>query len=106
MRNPDFPANYIAHINETPGPILASTHDTVLAALASAKVPFILCYPSRECLEEYVGRYIDRGSAPKFIDLIRENWDAWLEALEKNQAATWHIVLGPGEYLSDYARNT
>jgi len=100
-RGEEWPANYIAHLRGLSGPVMVSTHTEVRDALYAAKIPFTLCYPSRECMAEYDARYEKRGSTLGFRALIVANWNRWLEDLENDIRAQRHVVLKPGQYASD-----
>jgi hypothetical protein len=101
VRNPEFPANYMPHITTKSGIVMVSSHIEVREALSYIQEPYALCYPAKECKEEYVTRYINRGSPKTFVDLISINWESWITALENDSVATQHIVLSKGEYMTD-----
>jgi hypothetical protein len=102
----EFPANYIAHIKaryDAGLTTLVSTHKTVRAALVEAELPFLLVYPARQCKDEYVQRYLDRGGfngGAGFAKLISDNWDQWITECSEQQDCIKR-VLQPGEFLSD-----
>ncbi len=80
-RNPEFPANYIRHIQENIGTckyILVSSHKEVRDALTNACLFYHLVYPSLDRKEEFIQRYIDRGSPQQFIDLLKQNYNTWI----------------------------
>lgn len=83
--NPDFPSNYIKHIQENIGKydfIFVSTHKEVREALLDNCIFFYLIYPEVNISkEEYLRRYADRGSSKAFIQLLDDNWDSWLREL-------------------------
>lgn len=99
-----FPANYIEHIkekiNEGYWRIFISSHKEVRDALVLNQLPFVLIYPSKELKSDYIDRYKERGSSEKFIKLISDNWDSWLDEL-KNQKGCYHIELKKGQYISN-----
>lgn len=102
-RNPDFPANYIQHIKDNVGLvdiIFVSSHDVVRNALYAANLSFHLVYPDHSLKNDYVQRYIDRGSPEGFVRLVEANWDVWMNDLETQKGCT-HIVLQPDEYISN-----
>jgi hypothetical protein len=99
----NFPENYINHIKSNIGDadiILVSSHKEVRDALVDQSIDFILVYPSRDIKDEYIQRYIDRGNDDKFVELLKKNWDSWMNELEK-QTDCKKIELKEGEYLSD-----
>ena len=103
VRNPQWPQNYITHIKSVMDDydhILVSTHIEVRNALREANIDFTLVYPnsSIETREEYVDRFIERGSDAAFVELIRSNWDAWLSALKECKGSS--VILGQNNYLS------
>ena len=80
-RNPEFPANYIAHIKENIGKyefIFVSSHKEVRDALIDACIFFYLVYPDVDRKDEFIGRYAERGSCDTFIKLISGNWESWI----------------------------
>lgn len=80
-RNPNFPQNYINHIRENIGKyefILVSSHKEVREALINNCIFFYLVYPSIRCKDEYLKRYLNRGSPIQFIELLKSNWDNWI----------------------------
>ena len=101
VKNPAWPGNYIDHLAALRGPVMVSTHEEVREALHAAGIPFVLCYPSRDCKAEYIGRYRNRGSGDGFVALVESHWDEWLEQLENDAKAFRHFVLQAGQYASD-----
>lgn len=103
----NFPSNYIKHIkelnqNEKIDAILISSHDTVRDALIENNMPFILVYPDINIKDEYLKRYLNRGSNEDFINLLDANWETWINQLinYKHNLVT-HVVLKSGETLLD-----
>lgn len=83
IRNPDFPQNYINHIKDNIGKyrfILVSSHKEVRDALIDNCLFFYLAYPALEHKNDYLKRYKERGSSEAFIQLLENNWDAWIYA--------------------------
>jgi hypothetical protein len=75
-KNPDFPNNYIQHIKSLINEkdfIFVSSHKEVREALKANNIPFILIYPNKDLLSEYLIRYTERGNENSFIDFIRKN---------------------------------
>ena len=84
-RNPNFPQNYIEHIKENIGKyefIFVSSHKEVREALKDNCIFFYLIYPDINRKEEFIQRYIDRGSSNGFIKLIESNWHEWIKECE------------------------
>lgn len=81
-RNPEFPSNYIEHIKENVGKyrfIFVSSHKEVREALKKECINFYLVYPGMTRKEEFLKRYLERGSPESFINLIDDNWDKWIK---------------------------
>lgn len=103
QRNPEWPQNYIAHIQENRDAsdiLLVSSHDVVRTALVEAGIPFILVYPSLDMKDEYIQRYIQRGSNESFVALLKAHYEKWIAELMEQRGCT-HVVLQSGQYLSD-----
>ncbi|AGS82033.1 putative AAA family ATPase [Pseudomonas phage PaBG] len=99
----DFPNNYIAHIREIAPKndvTLVSSHFEVRDELEEQGFDFILVYPTADQKDDYMLRYLNRGSPKAFLDLMYTNWDKFLESCAKQQGCV-HVVLQPGQYLSD-----
>lgn len=84
IRNPEWPANYIKHIQENIGKyefIFVSTHKEVREALLNACLFFYLIYPDEEHKDLYLERFKERGSPDSFVKLLSDNWEAWIKEL-------------------------
>ena len=112
VRNPDFPRNYIEHIQKLNGQVdvvCVSTHHEVRKALVDAGVEFTLVYPGSGQKDEYLRRLKNRPLKPgedqaereQFIGLLDANWEKWVEQQLPNQKHCEHAILREGEYLSD-----
>lgn len=98
-----FPANYIAHIKEhTQGDniILASSHDTVRAALVAEGIPFHLVFPAEDCKMEYLARYAERGSPAAFVDMMYNKWSEFIQGCMAQQGCS-QTILQRGQFLND-----
>mgnify|MGYP003093254239 FL=1 len=103
VRNPEFPSNYIQHIKENIGKadyIFVSSHKEVRDALIENGICFTLVYPDRSMKAEWIGRVFLRGSGEKFCQLIADNWDNWIDEIEKTECNKW--VLGDKESIERY----
>jgi len=103
IRNPEWPANYIAHIQENidnTDAIFVSSHREVRKALVANNIKFVLVYPELDMKEEYIQRYKDRGSPETFVALLKTNYKTWIQELMEQQNCI-HVVLKSGQYLSD-----
>ncbi len=99
----DFPRNYIQHIKENIGKadvIMVSSHKEVRDDLVQNEIKFTLVYPDISIKDEYIQRYIDRGSPEPFINLLTKNWELWIGELN-TQIGCNKIKLKEGQYLSD-----
>jgi hypothetical protein len=99
----DFPRNYIQHIKENIGKvdiIMVSSHKEVRDELVKNGIEFTLVYPESNIKEDYIQRYIDRGSPESFIKLLNNNWKNWISELEE-QTGCDKVKLKKGQYLSD-----
>jgi len=93
-RNPNFPQNYIEHIKGNIGKvdiILVSSHKEVREALKNNCLFYYLVYPDYTRKEEFLQRYLDRGSPESFMDLIRKNWDKWISELQDDKIGCENI---------------
>jgi hypothetical protein len=86
VRNPEFPGNYIKHIqsrlNEDVD-ICVSSHAAVRDALRNAGIEFIIVMPPKEDKEKFLERYRSRHNDDAFIALLNEHWEEWLGQLEE-----------------------
>ena len=104
VRHPDFPQNYIEHIQANIGKvdiILVSSHKMVRDALVKNNINFTLIFPERKLKEEYLVRFKERGNNQNFIDMINTNWDNFIDELE-TQINCEIIKLKSEEYLNNY----
>ena len=103
VRHPDFPNNYMEHIESNIGKadnIFVSSHDIVRKALEENGIQYLLVYPSIDLKDEYIQRYRDRGSSEGFIKFIDQNWEKFISDIEKETFPEL-IKLYSGEYLRD-----
>lgn len=82
-RNPDFPANYIRHIEEmlddpTIRFIFVSSHEAVREALVAKGILCVLVHPVEGYLsKELMLDILRKRSGDKFADMVDSNWDIW-----------------------------
>lgn len=99
-RNPEFPANYIAHIKEnikTADVIFVSSHENVRQALKEANITYISVFPALDAKEEFMERFKNRGDNEAFLNLLDTNWEKWIDQLvddESNPALEKFIIKG------------
>ena len=104
-RNPEFPNNYGSHIEKLAGKygydvVLVSCHKEVREELDTRGIDYVFVVPEKNSKDEYMKRYLKRGSDVGFVNLLYVKWDEWLDEIENNgKHAVIH--LGAGEYLSD-----
>lgn len=105
-RNPEFPNNYGAYIAKLASPygydvVLASSHKGVREELDRRGIDYVIVVPEKNAKDAYMKRYIERGSNAEFVNLLYENWEAWLDEIENNgKHAVIHLAAS--EYLSDF----
>lgn len=101
--HPMWPKNYVDKIDELSQDytkiILISTHPVVLADLKERRIPYIIVCPTKDCKNEYMIRYLRRGSDWSFLLSMHQRFDEYLENLEKDPAPK--IYLARGQYLQD-----
>lgn len=88
VRHPEFPNNYIEHIKECIGKydfVLVSSHKVVRDALKEHGLMYEIFYPSVEDKEIYIERYRNRGNDEKFIELVNNNWEAWIAEIDADE---------------------
>jgi hypothetical protein len=108
--NPDWPTNYLdaieqAYLNDYNEVILTSTHEeVVLSLLNNRELPVIVVVPEATLRNEYMIRYLKRGSDPEFIYKMYNNWLNYINAINRlgtNEKKVPIISLKSGQYLSD-----
>jgi hypothetical protein len=101
-RNPEFPHNYISFIKENMDKydvILTSTHKAVRDCMRYEGIPFMCVVPELNCKNEYMIRYLQRGSSIEFIEDLYENWARYIEDIVSEGCPL--IWLEKGKYLKD-----
>lgn len=104
-RHPDWPGNYMAHLrgllDNGARAVLVSTHAEVRSELVNQGIGFTLVYPESGLRDEYRERMERRGSPAALVaKVIDELWDDALAECAAQEGCA-HVVLGPGEYLTD-----
>ena len=85
-RNPDFPNNYIQHIKENINKveiIFVSSHKVVREALKKNNIDYTLVYPKKDQKEDWMIRFRNRGNNKDFVNFISENWDNFIDDMDK-----------------------
>lgn len=104
--NPDFPNNYVAAIQENIGKydyILVWCHpEQSLPNLDKAGIDYEIFLPTRDALDEYRQRFINRGNSEEYVNRVssKEGYD---KRLPQWQATGKPMVfLEAGETLESY----
>lgn len=103
--NPDFPENYIKKITELTDMgfnVLISSHKEVREALQAQGIEYTIVLPSLDMKEEMINRYLSRGNQESFVNLLKANYEKFIEDLSMDPNDK--IVLKHGEYLSDIVK--
>lgn len=100
-----FPNNYVEYIRSYIGKadyILVSSHAEVRDALHKAGLEFTLVYPkdSKSVKTAFLQRYKDRGNDSKFIKLVKDNWEVWIEGC-KSQKGCQRLEIDHTLFVSD-----
>lgn len=107
-RNPDFPKNYIEHIQRCIegnfDVIFVSTHNDVLHALVDAGIHFQIVYPERDLKDEYIKRYTERGSDAQFVELMDKMWDKFHDDIESFTKAPAIKLTSPSSTMETVVR--
>lgn len=105
--NPNFIEDYFNHLDNlqyVPGlMVFVSTHEKVLAELDKRGMNYVIIIPKQTLLAEYVKRYEERGSPKEFIDLIINNWHAWLTDIKSKYR---YFELDSGQTITDFMIET
>ena len=59
-------------------------------------IPYVLVYPEKDRLDEWVGRCYIIGNNKAFIDTMIEHWDEWITECENEDGCTEKIPLKSG----------
>ena len=102
-KNDKFPTNYIDMVESEMKSdrwdiILLSSHKVVRNELKRRKIKFVAVCPQIDCLPEYMGRYLKRGSDYDFMVDISNNWGWYISDMADEEL---YITLAKGQYLSD-----
>ena len=99
-----WPYNYVERIQElAPSNIVfASTHIEVRQLLSDNGVGFFTVYPSPQAKSVYLNRYAQRGSDPRFLDFMRDNFDTLIADIQDIPIPRQHLVqIDIETYISD-----
>ena len=103
-RNPRFPTNYVGKLCEMiDGDVatfyLLSCHKEVREELQHRGIDYIIVLPTVEQKNEYLKRWLKRGSSIEFIKRMNDKWEDMIKSCEEDNAPK--IYLSSGEYISD-----
>ena len=79
--------------------VFVSTHQNVRQALRDNNISYILVYPAVDTKDEMLQRYVTKGSTPEFVDMMRANWDDFIEDMQQDETPD-KIELQSNQYLS------
>lgn len=103
--NPDFPENYIKKIMELTDigfNVLISSHKEVREALQAQGIKYTIVLSSLDMKEEMINRYLNRGNQESFVNLLKTNYEKFVEDLSMD--SNEKVVLKSGQYLSDLVK--
>jgi hypothetical protein len=103
-KDPSFPGNYIDavcdHMDKTANTVyLLSCHEEVRNELKSRGIPYFIVMPEFCQKEEYLRRWLKRGSSVEFIEIMNDRWVDMIQSCERDAAPKIH--LNEGEYIDD-----
>lgn len=103
-KNKEFPTNYIDAVldrySEHTGEVyLLSCHQEVRDELKRRGVDYIIVMPTIGQKNEYLKRWLKRGSTADFIVHMEKRWYEMIQSCEKDDAPK--IYLDENEYISD-----
>jgi len=100
--NPEWPQNYMNAILEAREQfdiVLISQGTDIRDLLTENNIEFLLSFPSEDCKQEYLHRYISRGNQQSFVQLIEQNFEKWVQDLM--QCSQKKLIINPGQHLED-----
>ena len=103
-KNKKFPCNYVdalcEHMESHHNAVyLISCHQEVRDELRSRGIKYIIVMPDFTHRNEYIKRWLRRGSSPDFITSMNNRWLEMHHSCEKDSAPK--IYLGETEYIND-----
>jgi hypothetical protein len=103
-KNPAFPQNYIDKLTELINKdeatfYLLSCHKEVREELKKRGIDYIIVMPTIDQKNEYLKRWLKRGSPIEFINVMNARWEDMIKSCEEDDAPK--IYLSDGEYISD-----
>ena len=100
----DFPDNYVDELmkvmsDEKYDYYLVSCHKSVRDELKRRGLDYIIVLPTKSQRNEYLKRWLKRGSLMSFIKSMNRRWEYLIQSCEEDDAVK--IYLNNNEYLSD-----
>jgi len=105
-QNPLWPHNYIEEIKNKMleyDILLVKSNPDILEIYDQENIPYIICYPCKEALEEYKQRYINRDNNAEYIEKTIGSYD--LKVKKWNEKSNNKIILKQNEMLETYLIN-
>ncbi len=93
-KNWDFYADVAEHMGKNGYYVLTACHKEWRDKLKERGIEYAVVIPHKEMKQEYMRRYKDRGNTPEFIKMIDENFEKFIEEIEKSES---HII-----YIQEY----
>lgn len=101
--NPLWPQNYIKAINKAKDEydiILVWDREDIIKEYINNGIDFILCYPVKDDLNNYIKRYRDRGNSEKYIKWKIEQYDEKMEYFKNLDVPK--IILANNDTIETY----
>jgi len=102
--NPHFPGCYVDDVERSASQYgykytMISSHKEVRDELKSRGIHYIIVVPEKSLRDEYLLRYVARGSDIKLIEQVYDHWNEWLDEIENDGAPVIHLK--SGQFLAD-----
>lgn len=101
--NPLWPQNYINALKEAQKEydvVLIWDREDIIKEYINNEIEFILCYPSKDDLNNYIQRYRDRGNREKYIKWKLEQYDDKMRLFKSLNVEK--IILTNNQTIEDY----
>jgi hypothetical protein len=101
--NSNFPSNYVYEVIKNVDQskyLFIATDPVILKAINAAGIKIVLVYPEISLRNEYLDRYIERGSSYDFVGTFMINWKKWITELQE-QSYCEHKILKSKQFLKD-----
>lgn len=79
--------------------VLICQEKQLLLELDKQNIDYIIVYPQKDCIDEYMQRYKKRGNSEEYINKKRKLFYSQIDYLRQNTKKHW--ILEKGEYLED-----